>query len=93
MGDEEELSDRDKDRILSEQLWFRLDAIREAVSLIPGIDERLRRVEGDVTEIKGELVVHREILREHSADLKEIKTIVAGQQEAITELKLASHTH
>ena len=80
-------------QVLGEQLLTEIQTIRELVSVIPSMDERLGRVERDVVDIKGELVVHRQILQEHSADLTEIKQIVGGHAEAITELKAVTHTH
>jgi hypothetical protein len=93
VADGEEPIEADRDRILSEKLWGELENIRQYVQDIPEIKDRLGRLESDVSEMKGIQIVHGEILKEHSAELREIKQIVGGHHEAIAELKLASHTH
>jgi len=70
--------------VLVVQMARDMKGIAEHVSRIPSMDERLSRVEMDVTEIKAEQAVHREILREHLADLKELKKIVAEHSETLT---------
>ena len=101
--------DEDEDRqwVLVEKMASDMQAIKEQVSLIPEMNERLGRVEIDLAEVKTTVRSHTIILKEHSADIralkadlgelkadvKEIKQIVGGHAEAIVELKLASHTH
>lgn len=101
------MDEQGRDRILSEQMLSRLDAIQELVQDVPEIKDRLGRVESAVNEMKAEQTVHTEILREHSAtlaehgadirelkaDVKEIKQLAGGHVEAIVELRSASHTH
>jgi chromosome segregation ATPase len=98
--------DDDRRWILVEKMAHDIAGMREGINQIPSLVEEVAALRTDVTEMKGELVVHRQILKEHSAgikelksdvkelksDVKEIKQIVGGQQEAITELKLASDT-
>lgn len=79
--------------ILDEQLLSPLQAIQQSLRELPKINERLGRVESDVKDIKGDLVVVKAIVTEHSADLADLKRIVAGQMETMTELRLASHSH
>ena len=82
-----------RDRILSEQMLSRLDAIQELVKDVPEIKDRLGRVELLLDGVEGTLALHTEVLREHSADLKEIKQIVGGQMESVAELQAVSHSH
>lgn len=79
--------------ILDEQLLSQLQAIQESLRELPKINERLGRVESDVQAIKGDLVVVKAIVTDHSADLAELKRIVAGHMETMTALQLASHSH
>ena len=65
--------------VLLERVSSDMQAIKEQVSLIPEMRQDIREMK--VT------------LREHSADLKEIRGIVGGIMEDMTELKAASHTH
>ncbi len=62
------MDDASRDRILSEQLLARLDAIQELVRPIPEMNERLGRVEERLDRVEQRLDVHEGILREHSAD-------------------------
>jgi hypothetical protein len=54
-------------------------AMAEAISVLPRMDDRLDRMEGRLDYIE--------------ADVAEIKVYVAGHHEAIIELKAASNTH
>jgi CRISPR/Cas system type I-B associated protein Csh2 (Cas7 group RAMP superfamily) len=78
----------DRRWILVEKMASDMETIKENVSQIPDISERLGRVEDRLDGVEGQLAVHGQILKEHSADLKEIKTIVVQRSENITELKI-----
>jgi hypothetical protein len=94
-GTGEERMDDEQGRrdILDEQLLSQLQAIQESLRELPKINERLGRVESDVQAIKGDLVVVKALVTDHSADLAELKHIVAGHMETMTALQLASHSH
>jgi len=94
------VSDNDRRWILVEKMAGDMEAIKENVLQIPGIADRLERVEGKVDRIEGELVVHRHILKEHSAILKEHSAILGQHSEDLTQIKheltgltTASHPH
>jgi hypothetical protein len=67
--------------ILMEAQGSTLAAMLESISVLPSINDRLTHVEADTTAIKAEQVVHREILRELKADVKDLKQVLAGHLE------------
>lgn len=82
-------------RILVEKMASDIELVKESTSQIPGLVEDVATLKSDVTEVKGKLIVHEQILREHSADIreikgdvKELKQIVAQHSKDITELKI-----
>ena len=79
--------------VLGEQLLGQLQAIQESVRDVPKIFERLDTMDGRFDRIEARLGSVEIILTEHTDDLREIKQILGGQMETITELKAASHTH
>ena len=85
--------DDDRRWILVEKMAGDMESIKENVSQIPGIADRLSRVEVKVDRIEGELVVHSHILREHSQTLKEHTEMLMELQTDMTELKATSHVH
>jgi methyl-accepting chemotaxis protein len=89
----EELSDADRDRILSEKLWAELGAIRESVAVIPAMREDISILRTDVDEIKSIQIVHGVILKEHSEILREHSAILGQHSEDLTEIKATLQEH
>lgn len=68
-----EPSEQSRDRILSEQLLSELKTVREYVSRMPVIENKVDALAEDMTEVK--------------ADVKMIKNIVGDHSERITSLE------
>jgi len=86
--------DEDQKRgITNEHLSAQLEAIQESLRDVPEIKRIVTEHSAMLDRLTATLGTHSDILSEHSADLREVKQLLAGQMEAVAELSAASHVH
>jgi hypothetical protein len=67
------LSDDERREVLGEVIFDELKAIREYVQEIPYIRQKLHEVDVRLINVEDMLIVVEAVVRDHEADLKQIK--------------------
>lgn len=67
------MDDEARREVLGETILEELKAIREGVEALSGVPGRLVTIEEDISELKSDMKVIKAVIREHSADIIELK--------------------